>query len=161
MEGQAEDFDEFFRATHRRAFAWMCLVTGDRHEAEEIVQDAYLRLLERWERVQAIEDLEGYLYRTTMNVFRNRFRRAGLAIRRTFAAPAVSDDLRAVEDRDELVRMLRPLAPRQRAAVLATSILDLTAEDAGKLLGMKAATVRALASRARQQLREGYEGDGR
>jgi len=150
----ALDFDEFFRSTHRRALAAMYLVTGDRHEAEEIVQDAYVRVFERWDRIQVLDDPEGYVLRTAMNVFRDRFRRAALAVRRTITTSAASDDLRAVEDRDELVRMLRPLAPRQRAAVVATSILDMSAEDAGRLLGMKASTVRSLASRARASLHD-------
>ena len=146
MDETSRAFDDFFRSTHRRAFTAMCLVTGDRYEAEEIVQDAYLRLLERWDRVGEMDDPEGYLFRTTMNVFRNRYRRATLAVRRAVAlAPAA---------RDELIRLLQPLAPRQRAAVLATSILDLPADEAGRLLGMKAATVRALSSRARKQLRK-------
>jgi RNA polymerase sigma-70 factor, ECF subfamily len=154
MTDAALDFDEFFRSTHRRALAAMYLVTGNRHEAEEIVQDAFVRVFERWDRIQGLDDPEGYLLRTAMNVFRDRFRRAALAARRTFTTSMVADDLRAVEDRDELVRMLRPLAPRQRAAVVATSILDMSAQEAGRLLGMRASTVRSLASRARTSLHD-------
>lgn len=154
VDGAPLEFDRFFRDTHRRVLAAMYLVTADRHEAEEIAQDAYLRLYERWDRVRGLEDPEGYLLRTAMNVFRDRFRRAARVVRRGLAtaAPAPADDLRAVEDRDELVRMLQPLAPRQRAAVVATSILDMSADEAGRVLGMKASTVRALASRGRSQL---------
>ena len=154
VDGAPLDFDEFFRDTHPRALAAMFLVTGDRHEAEEIVQEAYVRLFERWDRARALEDPEGYLLRTAMNVFRDRFRRAARAIRRTYMNAAPVDDLRAIEDRDELVRMLRPLAPRQRAAVVAISIFDMSAEDAGRALGMKASTVRALASRGRAHLQQ-------
>jgi hypothetical protein len=65
-----------------------------------------------------------------MNVFRDRFRRAARAIRRTYMNAAPVDDLRAIEDRDELVRMLRPLAPRQRAADRRhLRIFDMSAED--------------------------------
>jgi RNA polymerase sigma-70 factor (ECF subfamily) len=147
------DFDGFFRETHRRALAAMYLVTGNRHEAEEIVQDAYVRLFERWDRVRALEDPEGYLLRTAMNVFRDRFRRAAIAIRRGFTRTIADDELGAIEDRDEVVRMLRPLAPRQRAAVVATTILDMSADEAGRMLGMKGSTVRSLASRGRAQLK--------
>jgi RNA polymerase sigma-70 factor (ECF subfamily) len=132
----------------------MYLVTGNRHEAEEIVQDAFVRVFERWDRIQGLDDPEGYLLRTAMNVFRDRFRRAALAVRRTITTSMADDDLRAVDDRDELVRMLKPLAPRQRAALVATSILDMSAEEAGRLLGMKASSVRSLASRARGSLHD-------
>ena len=122
------------------------------HPPNGPVQDAYVRLYERWDRVKGLEDPEGYLLRTAMNIFRDRFRRAARSIRRGFVPVAREDDLLAIEDRDEVVRMLRPLAPRQRAAVVATSILDMSAEEAGRVLGMNASTVRALASRGRFQI---------
>jgi RNA polymerase sigma-70 factor (ECF subfamily) len=151
----AETFEAFFEANHRRLFTALCLVTGERYEAEEIAQEAFLRVLERWDRVGELDDPESYVFRVAMNVFRNRYRRASLAVRRRLSlAPPPSDDLAAVEARDEVIRLLRPLPPRQRAAVLATSILDLSAEEAGHLLGMRPATVRALASRARTRMKD-------
>jgi RNA polymerase sigma factor (sigma-70 family) len=121
----------------------------------EIAQEAFLRVFERWERVAELDDPESYVFRVAMNVFRNRYRRAALAVRRSLSlAPQASDDLAAVEARDEVIRLLRPLPPRQRAALLATSILDLSADDAGHLLGMRPATVRALASRARTRMKD-------
>lgn len=151
----AETFEGFFEASRRRLFTALCLVTGDRYEAEEIAQEAFLRVFERWEQVAELDDPESYVFRAAMNVFRNRYRRAALAVRRSLSlAPQASDDLAAVEARDEVIRMLRPLPPRQRAAVLATSILDLSAEEAGLLLGMRPATVRALASRARTRMKD-------
>jgi RNA polymerase sigma factor (sigma-70 family) len=151
----AETFEGFFEATHQRLFTALCLVTGDRFEAEEIAQDAFLRVFEHWERVADLDEKERYVFRVAMNVFRNRYRRAVLVLRRSLSlAPQASDDLAAVEGRDEVIRLLRPLPPRQRAAVLATSILDLSADEAGQLLGMKPATVRALASRARGRMKD-------
>ena len=44
-------FEVFFGSEHARLFGALCLVTGDRHEAEEIMQDAFLRLWERWDQV--------------------------------------------------------------------------------------------------------------
>ena len=151
----ADTFEVFFAATNPRLFTALWLVTGDRYEAEEIAQEAFLRVLERWDRVSRLEDPESYVFRTAMNVFRNRYRRATLAVRRSISlAPRASDELEAVEHRDEVIRLLRPLPPRQRAAVVATSILDLSAEEAGRLLGMRSATVRALTSRARTRMKD-------
>ncbi|MDP9302681.1 MAG: sigma-70 family RNA polymerase sigma factor, partial [Actinomycetota bacterium] len=153
--GSANTFEDFFSATNPRLFTALWLVTGDRYEAEEIAQEAFLRVFERWDRVGGLEDPESYVFRTAMNVFRNRYRRAALAVRRSLSlAPHASDELAAVEDRDEVIRLLRPLPPRQRAAVVATSILDLSAEEAGRVLGMRSATVRALTSRARTRMKD-------
>jgi RNA polymerase sigma-70 factor (ECF subfamily) len=153
--GSADTFEAFFAATNARLFTALWLVTGDRYEAEEIAQEAFLRVLERWDRVGRLDSPESYVFRTAMNVFRNRYRRAALAVRRSLSlAPHASDELAAVEDRDEVIRLLRPLPPRQRAAVVATFILDLSAEEAGRVLGMRSATVRALTSRARTRMKD-------
>ena len=150
----APSFEEFYGSTFRRAFIALCLVTGDRHEAEEIAQDAFLRVFERWDRVGALEDPTGYLFRVSMNLFRNRYRRASLGLRRAlFLTPPATDDLSAVETHDEVVRLLILLHPQQRAAVLLTAILDYSAEEAGRMLGLRASSVRSLTTRARARMK--------
>src|SRR4030095_3189795 len=100
-------FEEFYEANVRRVFTALCLVTGDRHEAEEIAQEAFVRVFERWHRVGPLEDPAGYVFRVSMNVFRNRLRRVSLGLRRAMSlAPHPTDDLAAVETRDEVVRLL-------------------------------------------------------
>lgn len=151
----ALSFEEFYEATFRRLFTALCLVTGNRHEAEEIAQDAFLRVFERWDRVGRLEDPTGYLFRVSMNVFRSRYRRASLGLRRTLLlAPSGMNDLAAVEDRDQVVRLLRGLDPQQRAAVLLTAILDYSAEEAGRMLGLRASSVRSLTTRARARMKQ-------
>ena len=147
-------FEDFFGSEHARLFGALCLVTGDRHEAEEILQDAFLRLWERWDRVRGLDDPSAYLFRTAMNVFRNRYRRAALGVRRTLSLAPSEDAFGTVEDRDVVVRALRGLTPDQRAAVVLTGYVGLTSEEAGKMLGMRAGTVRTLATRARTAIRE-------
>lgn len=55
----APTFEEFYEATFRRLFTMLCLVTGSRHEAEEIAQEAFVRVFERWDRVGVLEDPTG------------------------------------------------------------------------------------------------------
>jgi len=147
-------FEEFYEATFRRLFTALCLIAGDRHEAEEIAQDAFVRVFERWERVGVLDDPTGYVFRVAMNLFRSRYRRAVLAMRRELLiAPAASADLAAVETRDEVVRLLQRLDRRQRAAVVLTSILDYSAEEAGRMLGLRPSSVRSLTTRARARMK--------
>jgi RNA polymerase sigma-70 factor (ECF subfamily) len=113
-------FESFFQENRSRLFGAMCLVTGNRQEAEEITQDAFLKLWERWDRVSILEDPVGFLFRTAMNVFRNRVRRTALAARKAIRLVEWADDLAAVEDRDEMVRAMRRLTPHQRAALVLT-----------------------------------------
>jgi RNA polymerase sigma-70 factor (ECF subfamily) len=150
----APRFEDFYEATFRRLFTALCLVTGNRHEAEEVAQEGFVRVFERWDRVGVLEDPTGYLFRVSMNVFRSRYRRASLGLRRAlFLAPAGTDDLADVETHDEVVRLLLGLDPKQRAAVLLTAILDYSAEEAGRMLGLHASSVRSLTTRARARMK--------
>src|SRR5437870_553017 len=109
-------FEEFYEARSRHLFTGLCLVTGNRQEAEEIAQDAFVRVFEPWDYVGGLEDPTGYLFRVSMNVFRSRYRRASLALRRLlYLAPDATDDLAAVETHDAVVRLLLGLEPKQRA----------------------------------------------
>jgi RNA polymerase sigma-70 factor (ECF subfamily) len=147
-------FEEFFGAEHARLFGALCLVTRDRHEAEDIMQEAFLRVWERWDRVSAFDDPSAYLFRTAMNVFRSRYRRAALAIRRTMDPEPREDALATIEDRNVVAGALKDLTADQRAAVVLTSYIGLTSEEAGRVMGMKSGAVRTLASRARAAIRE-------
>jgi RNA polymerase sigma-70 factor (ECF subfamily) len=150
----APSFEEFYEATFRRLFTALCLVTWNRYEAEEVAQEAFVRVFERWDHVGVLEDPTGYLFRVSMNVFRSRARRASLGLRRAlFLAPAETDDLAAVETHDEVLRLLRGLDPNQRAAVLLTDILGYSAEEAGRALGLRASSVRSLTTRARARMK--------
>ena len=150
-------FEDFFETQRRPLFGALCLVTGNRSEAEEIMQDAFLKVWERWERVSGLEDPNAYLFRVAMNLFRNRLRRASLAARRALSLAPATDDLAAIEDRDEVVRWLRPLPPRQRAAIVLTVYFDYSSDEAARILGIRPSTVRALATQGRAGVRHAME----
>jgi RNA polymerase sigma-70 factor (ECF subfamily) len=147
-------FETFFDREARPLFRRLYAVTGNAAEAEEIMQDAFLALWERWERVGAMGDPTGYLYRASMNVFRKRGRRAALAVRKRIALAPISEPFGDIDDQQDVVAALRHLSPRQRAAVVLLDALDYSSEDAGKALGVTPGTVRGLASRARETLRQ-------
>jgi RNA polymerase sigma-70 factor, ECF subfamily len=151
-------FESFFEEHRSKVFGAMCLVTANRQEAEEITQDAFLRLWERWDRVSELEDPTGFLFKTAMNVFRNRARRASIAARRSLGIADRGDDLATVEDRDEVTRAMRPLTPHQRAALVLTGYLGYSSEEAARILGVRASTVRALATKGRATARATVEG---
>lgn len=154
MAEGTESFVSFFGEHNDDLFAALWLITRNRHEAEEIAQDAFLRVWERWDRVAHMDDPEGYLYRTAMNVFRSRFRRTALALKRLGRGSQPDDHIEAVERREVLVQALSALTPRERAAVVLTDVLGFTSEEAGDTLGIKPVTVRVLASRGRGRLQQ-------
>jgi RNA polymerase sigma factor (sigma-70 family) len=150
---QALSFEEFFRAEHPRLFRALCLMVGDRHQAEDIAQVAFLRLYERWDRVSAMDNPQGYLYRTAMNEFRNQYRRAVRATKRALMTGPPDDAFKVIDDHDAVVRALQDLVPQQRAAIVLTSLLGYSSEEAGEMLGLAASTVRVLGARAREAMR--------
>src|SRR6266542_5220110 len=58
------EFHRFFEAEHRRMTTALYLITGDTSEAEELSQEAMVRMYERWDRVRRMDSPTGYLYRT-------------------------------------------------------------------------------------------------
>ena len=156
--GSSHDFESFFIAHQEGLFRALWLVTRNRHEAEEIMQEAFVRMYERW---SAVRDPEAYLYRTAMNVFRSRLRRAAVALRKAVHVLPEDDQLADVEAREAVVRALAPLPARQRAAIVLLDVLGLSSEEAGEALGVRAVTVRVQAARGRARLREALgEGEG-
>lgn len=152
-------FEAFFEQQHGDLFAALWLITRNRHEAKEITQEAFLRLWKRWKRVSAMDDPEGYLYRTAMNAFRSRARRASLALRHLARPSPVDDAFAAVERREMVVQALASLTPRERAAVVLIDVLGYSSEEAGRWLRIKPVTVRVLASRGRGRLRQEVSDD--
>jgi RNA polymerase sigma-70 factor, ECF subfamily len=146
------EFSAFFEQNHERLFRALWLLTRDRFEAEEVMQEAFLRLWERWENVASKPDPVAYLYRTAMNVWRSRLRRLAVAARKAVHQGSWVDEMAPVEERDVVVRALAGLPTRQRAAVVLMDVLDLSSERAGGVLGIRSATVRVLAARARATL---------
>jgi RNA polymerase sigma-70 factor (ECF subfamily) len=155
----ASSFQRFVEEESARFHGALRLLTRDRSEAEDLMQDAFLKVWERWEHVHAIEDPAGYLYRTAMNLHRKRLRRAGVAVRHAVRPRPPRDHLDDVESRDVVLRTLATLTPRQRMSLVLTDLLDYSSEDAGRLMGVKATTVRVLASQGRAALRDSVGGE--
>ena len=147
-------FEVLFSEERDRLFSAIWVITRDRHEAEEIAQDAFVRVLERWDRVGAPDDPAGYLFRTAMNVLRNRRRRAAVALRHAVTRSELRDELEAVEARDVVIRALGALTPSQRAALVLMDLLNMPSDEAAKALGIRPSTVRVLAARGRATLSE-------
>ena len=147
-------FEAFDQAEARTLFRRLWLVTGNRAEAEELMQDAFLRVWEWMDRVAGMDDPLGYLYRTAMNLFRKRYRRATLAVRRTVgSAPSTSSPRRQV-----VRHVLAALPPRQRAALVLTEMLGFS-KEAGDALGVTDATIRSLTRHGRDAFRMMMEVD--
>jgi RNA polymerase sigma factor (sigma-70 family) len=150
-----EDFRTFFEDEHRRLFKTLYFVTGDRAEAADLMQEAFLKLWERWDRIESIDDPQGYLYRVALNFSKMRARAARRAALRTVPLSVVRDPYDDVDIREDVRRMLLTLTPRQRTALVLLDLYGYGSKDAARIMGIRPSTVRALATQGRAALRQG------
>jgi RNA polymerase sigma-70 factor (sigma-E family) len=146
----AERGDELLRAA--------VALTGSRADGEDLLQAAVERVLRNWRRVDT--DPEGYLRRTLYNLAADGWRRRGrwrvrFAELVTQARPeAGSEEVAVVDVRDELVRLLQRLPPRQRAVIVLRYWEQRTQAETAALLGCSEGMVKSAASRGLRRLRE-------
>jgi DNA-directed RNA polymerase specialized sigma24 family protein len=89
-----------------------------------------------------------------MNLFRKRYRRALMAVRRTVGLAPSTDDFAEADDRQVVRHVLAMLPPRQRAALVLTEMLGFTSKEAGDALGVTDATIRSLTRHGREAFRK-------
>jgi len=149
----AASFDLFFVEQHDRLFRALYFVTGNHHDAEELMQEAFVRLWERWGERGRIQDPVGYLFRVALNGFRMRRRRAVIAVRKAVPAAEGRDEFVDAEMREDVRQLLLRVTPRQRAALVLLDLLGYPSEQAARILRTRPSTVRALATKGRRTLR--------
>ena len=150
-------FEEFFEAEHARLAQALYLLTGSAAEADELTQEAMVRVYERWDRVREMASPQGYLFRTALNLHRSRLRRLATRARQVFDVTPSADPAAVVESRDLIARALAGLPIGQRGAVVLVEWLGMDPQEAAMALGVKTGSVRARLSRARAALRQMLE----
>jgi RNA polymerase sigma-70 factor (ECF subfamily) len=153
VEDAPRDFHTFFEDEHRGLLKALYFVTGDRAEADDQMQEAFLKLWERWDRIDTIRDPRAYLFRIAFNGSKMRARSAARAAARALPVVAMRDAYDDADIREDVRRMLRSLTPRQRAALVLLDLYGYGSEDAARVMGIRPSTVRALATQGRAALR--------
>lgn len=154
----ARSFEEFFEEQYVSVTRALVLLVGDGLEAEELAEEAFARAWGRWDLVREMASPAGYVYRTALNLNRNRLRHLARELRphkRREPGPDLAAD---VATRDEVRRALAALPAPQREAVVLVEWLGLGSEEAGEILGIRPGSVRARVHRARATLREQFGG---
>ena len=145
-------FDRYWLPVFRFALAW----TNDWSAAEDLTQDAFAKLWAKRVELDWSKPLLPWLLTATRNMATDRFRRLRTALRMTDQ----QDTGGGFVDSDARVRWidLRPrlaqLSPTQRSALVLTTVIGLTPDQAADALGTSASAVRAAVSRARANLVE-------
>jgi RNA polymerase sigma-70 factor (sigma-E family) len=149
----AELYERHAPAAGRLAF----LLTGDRTLAEDLVQDAFVRVVGRFAHLRVPDAFDAYLRRTIVNLHtsqlrRRRTERTYLERQRHGSEPGVV--MPNVGERAELWRAVLQLPPRQRAAVVLRFYEDLSEQQTAEVLRCSTAAAKSLVARAMETLRK-------
>jgi len=138
------------------------LLTGDHAEAEDLVQEAFIRVVGRLRHLRVPDAFDAYLKRTVVNLHTSRLRH--LRVERAYAeregprsSPPVAPH--AIEERDAVWRALDRLPPRQRTAIVLRYYEDRSERETADLLHCSVAAVKSLTARAIETLRADIRGD--
>jgi RNA polymerase sigma-70 factor (ECF subfamily) len=153
-----------FEALYRQLVAWVfglaVRLAHDRNEAEELTQEAFVRVWEARSRFDSALHLRNWLRRVTVNQWIDRARRnrgvslddegpGAAAATSALAVPAATPGARL-----DLERALALLSPRLRAVLVLFDLYGLDHAEIGATLGMTAGASKVQLHRARRRLRE-------
>ena len=155
---------ELYVAHYRSLVRLAALLVDDVGTAEEVVQDAYVRMHGAWGRIREPDAALGYLRTTVLNLARSRLRRRQVARRH---APKPMPDAPSAEygaldrlERDRVVAALRTLPRRQRECLVLRYYADLSEAGIAEAMGISAGAVKSHASRGMTALRAALEVTG-
>jgi RNA polymerase sigma-70 factor (sigma-E family) len=146
-----------YTAHYRGLVRLAAYLTGDRDAAEEVVQDAYVKVLGRWGGLRDFDKGEAYLRQTVVNLSRSRLRHRVVVDKHAPAPPpdAASAEAGAMTqlDRAAVVRALAELPRRQREAIVLRYYADLSEAQTAHAMGVSAGAVKSHTSRGMAALR--------
>ena len=145
-------FEELYATYSPDAVRVAYLLVGERSQAEDIVQDAFVRVLGRFGELRKPESFRTYLMRAVVNLSKNYFRRRSLERQHAGAASPVIE-ARPERD-DDLFDALKRLPERQRAALVLRYCEDLSEHDTAEILQTSTKAVKSLVTRGLAALRE-------
>jgi RNA polymerase sigma-70 factor (sigma-E family) len=151
------DFAAFVANRSTALLSFAHVLTGDRHDAEDVVQTALAATALGWHRVRSRDNPEGYVRRAIVTTHLNRQRRRPWRERPSAdvpeppAPPPPGEDL---DERDAMWRVLATLPARQRAVLVLRYYEDLSEADIADVLGCSRGTVKSQAAKALDRLRQ-------
>lgn len=146
----SRSFEQWVTTSQRALLSYAHLLTGDREEARDVVQEVYSRLASKFDRVDGID---AYARRSITNEVASRRRRPRLATVPLDREHATPDGAVAVPDKVLAWRLCAELPTTQRAAVVLRFFEDLSFAEIGDILQMPEATARSHVHRALTALR--------
>jgi RNA polymerase sigma-70 factor (sigma-E family) len=163
VEAEARSLAELFVRQVPRAVAIAYLLTGDRGVAEDLAQEAFIRLTGRFRHIRSPDAFDAYLRRIVVNLALSHLRRRRVErayLMRERGRPAgFAGTMPDMGTREELWSVLQELPVRQRAALVLRYYEDLSERQTAEILGASVAAVRSLVARGIETMRERIRGE--
>ena len=156
IEGAGRQIADLYERHAPAAGRFAYLLTGDRGLAEDLVQEAFVRVIGRFGHLRVPDAFEAYLRRTMVNLHTSSLRRRRLErayLQRASSEPEPSTSPPDVGAREDLWGALEELTPRQRSAIVLRFYEDLSERETAALLRCSPAAVKSLVARAMDALR--------
>ena len=149
--GETLRLEQVFYGSYRRLVIQLYGVVGDRVEAEDVVQEAFVRAVAAGQRFTRTKNPEAWLRTTAINLHRSRWRklRNFSRLKERLAAP---QDVPGLDDRLDVIEALRSLPVAQREVVALHHLADLPVAEIAHELGLPLGTVKSRLSRGREAL---------
>jgi len=156
-----DSFEIFYRQEFASVVALAYGLSGSRHVAEDLAQDAFLRVHSDWNRVRDMASPAGWVRRIVINLARSRFRRlrSEATARLRLGGPSVTMMEPSFES-DEFWREVRRLPSRQSEVIALHYFDDLPVAAISELLGVAEGSVKASLHQGRERLRERLQARG-
>ncbi|MGC4943989.1 SigE family RNA polymerase sigma factor [Kribbella sp. DT2] len=153
MGSTTDDFEEFARARTPQLYRTAWLLAGDRHHAEDLVQETLAKMYRSWWRMQRIENPAAYAQTVLARTFISQRRKRSWGEQPTAAVPDGVHHSGDLELRLALRDALAELAPLDRAVLVLRFFEDRSVEQVALDLGKNAGAIRTRTSRALDRLR--------
>jgi RNA polymerase sigma-70 factor (ECF subfamily) len=159
--GDPRALEELVRLTQRRVYNLALRIVGRRHDAEDVMQEAYLRMFRGLAGFREEARFETWMHRIVTNAALNLLRRRGrfgdlLADDGEVDRP-VPDRTDVVDGRDQLVRSIARLPEGQRLVLVLKDVYGLSCKEIGEELGIAEGAVKVRLHRARRRLKDVLE----
>ncbi|MEM7141035.1 MAG: sigma-70 family RNA polymerase sigma factor [Actinomycetota bacterium] len=156
MASAPRELEEFCAAEYPRVLGALLLYTGEPLLAEELTQEAFVRVCRDWSKVSRLDRPGAWAHKVAINLARSRFRRRG-SRRRAEArlrAGAVAPEQPATADAIAVRDAVAQLDDDDRAVVVLRFFADLPVADTADALGIPSGTVKTRTRRAVASLRD-------
>jgi RNA polymerase sigma factor (sigma-70 family) len=137
---------------HPRLVGMLGLYCGDADVAEDLAQEALIRLCRDWRRVRKLQAPEGWLHRVAINLAHSHYRRKALERKALSALGSRPREELEAHRHVESLELLKNLPPRQKAALLLHYYIDMTVQEVAQVMEIPEGTVKTLIHRGTRSL---------